>query len=216
MSCVRMGWFSVWFFLLGLANLSFAQSTPRSSNGPTDADINRPVSDIGGVVGQELNRIYSRGIGRGFTVSGVESLIGQRNRVGINTIGLDRGAAPTQSSLGRGRGAPSFGVGMSRGKKPFSTVSSRPTVSPYMSLFVDTLNDAVLPNYSTFTRPQLQQQRFNDDMRRQNMEMERRVQAISAQSAFASPRGSETQYPTGHPAMFSNTGRYYPANLRRR
>ena len=217
MSCVRVGWFSVWFFLLGLANLSFAQATSRGPNNPTDADINRPISDTGGVAGQELNRIYSRGIGRGFSVSGVENLVGQRNRVRINTIGLDRGVAPAQSSLGRGGRASSFGVGRGSGKKPFSTVSSSPTVSPYMSLFVDTLNDAVLPNYTTFTRPQLQQQRFNDDMRRQNMEMERRVQSISAQSAFASPRGSETQYPTGHPAMFSNTGRYYPANnLRRR
>jgi hypothetical protein len=213
-----MGWFSVWFFLLGMANLTFAQPTPRSSNTLTDADINRPVSKTGGVVGQELNRIYARGIGRGFTVSGQENIVGQANRIGINTIGLDRGAAPTQSSLGRnGNGrAPSFGVGMGRGQKPFSTVSSRPTVSPYMSLFVDTLNDAVLPNYTTFTRPQLQQQRFNDDMRMRNLEMERRVQSISAQSAFASPRGSESQHPTGHPAMFSNTGRYYPANLQRR
>ena len=216
MSCVRMGWFSVWFFSLGLANLSFAQPTPMSYSSPTDSDINSPISGAGGVAGQQLNRIYARSIGRGFTVSGQENLVRQGNQVNINTVGLDRGASPTQSSFGNSGRMASFGVGMGRGKKPFSSVSSRPTVSPYMTLFADTLNDSVLPNYTTFTRPQLNQQRFNDQVQRQNLELERRVQAISAQSAFVNPRGSETQAPTGHPAMFSNTGRYYPGNFRRR
>ena len=218
MSCIRMGWFSAGFFLLGLVNLSFAQPAAPALGGPSDASINRPVSNIGGVAGQELNMLYTRSIGRGFTVSGQENLVRQTNRVNINTIGLDRGAVPIQSSFGTGGRVASFGVGagIGSGKKPFASVSSRPTVSPYLSLFADTLSDGVLPNYTTFTRPQLQQQRFNDQMQRQNMEMERRVQAISAKPAFQNPRGSETQAPTGHPAMFSYTGSYYPANMQRK
>lgn len=218
MSCIRLGLFAAGFFLLGLVNLSFAQRAAPALDGPGDASINRPVSNIGGVAGQELSMLYTRSIGRGFSVSGQETLVRAGNQVNINTIGLDRGAAPIQSSFGTGGRVASFGTGkgMGRGKKPFSSVSSRPTVSPYLSLFADTLSDGVLPNYTTFTRPQLQQQRFNDQMQRQNMEMERRVQAISAKPAFQNPRGSETQAPTGHPAMFSNTGRYYPANMQRR
>jgi hypothetical protein len=211
-----MGWFSVWFFSLVLANLGFAQPVPLNRSAPTDRDITAPVSRAGGVAGQELNRIYTRSIGRGFTVSGQENMVRRGNQININTMGLDRGAAPIQSSFGRSGRMPGFGVGMSRGKKPFSSVSSRPTVSPYMSMFADTLNDSVLPSYTTFTRPQLNQQRFNDQMQRQNLEMERRVQSISARSAFVNPRGSETQAPTGHGAMFSNTGRFYPGNFRRR
>ena len=218
MSCIRMGWFSAGFFLLGLVNLSFAQPAAPGVSGPSDSSINRPVSNIGGVAGQELSMLYTRSIGRGFSVSGQENLVRQTNRIPINTIGLDRGAVPIQSSFGTGGRVASFGVGggIGSGKKPFASVSSRPTVSPYLSLFADTLSDGVLPNYTTFTRPQLRQQRFNDQMQRQNMEMERRVQAISAKPAFQNPRGSETQAPTGHPAMFSYTGSYYPANMQRR
>ena len=218
MSCIRMRWFAAGFFFLGMVNLSFAQRAAPALDGPGDASINRPVSNIGGVAGRELSMLYTRSIGRGFTVSGQENLVRQTNRIPINTIGLDRGAVPIQSSFGTGGRAASFGAGsgIGRGKKPFASVSSRPTVSPYLSLFADTLSDGVLPNYTTFTRPQLQQQRFNDQVQRQNMEMERRVQAISAKPAFQNPRGSETQAPTGHPAMFSYTGSYYPANMQRR
>ena len=108
MSCIRMGWFSAGFFLLGLVNLSFAQPAAPGVSGPSDSSINRPVSNIGGVAGQELSMLYTRSIGRGFSVSGQENLVRQTNRIPINTIGLDRGAVPIQSSFGTGGRAVSY------------------------------------------------------------------------------------------------------------
>jgi hypothetical protein len=56
----------------------------------------------------------------------------------------------------------------------------------------------------------LQQQQINQQVQRQNMDLARRMQAISAQSDF-NPRGSESQFPTGHQTVYRYYGRFYPA-----
>jgi hypothetical protein len=65
-------------------------------------------------------------------------------------------------------------------------------------------------NYNTLVRPMLQQQQFNQQVQRQSLEMERRLQSFAAQSDF-NPQGSTQQLPTGHQTVFRYYGRYYPA-----
>jgi hypothetical protein len=103
-----------------------------------------------------------------------------------------------------------LGIGSSSASKPFSNVTSTPTVSPYLNLFREDLGGNDDLNYQTLVRPQLEQQRTNALLQRQNEELSRRVQSISAQRDYA-PTGAQNQYPTGHPTMFNYHGRYYPA-----
>jgi hypothetical protein len=70
-------------------------------------------------------------------------------------------------------------------------------------------------NYQTLVRPMQQQQRFNEQIQRESMEIARRLQSIAAQPDF-NPQGSESQYPTGHKTVFNYTGHYYPMPVRQR
>lgn len=103
-----------------------------------------------------------------------------------------------------------FSVGTSTVSKPFSSHRATPTVSPWLNMFRDDLTGEGDLNYQTLVRPQLQQQQFNNQLERQNLELGRRVQAVSAQSAYQ-PQGSQQMYPTGHPTAFMNYMHYYPA-----
>ena len=116
------------------------------------------------------------------------------------TTAINTGVSSTSNSL-----APP------RASKPFSSVSSSPTVSPYLNLFRDDLDGSGDFNYQTLVRPQLNQLQLNQQFQNQNVELNRRVQAISAQRNYANPAGSEQIYPTGHPTAFGYHGRYYPA-----
>lgn len=92
--------------------------------------------------------------------------------------------------------------------KPFSTVQSQPTVSPYLNLFRNDLNGNNSLNYSTLVRPQLQQQQTNDQLERQNLQNARRLQAIAAQPK-SNQQGSKDVYPTGHQTAFNYLSHYY-------
>jgi hypothetical protein len=120
-----------------------------------------------------------------------------------------------QSSAGRSNPS-SFGLGSSSpASKPFSSYSPSPTTSPYLNLFREDLEGSSDLNYNTLVRPMLQQQRFNEQMQMQTMEISKRLQSIAAQADF-SPQGSTTQYPTGHQTVFNYYGHYYPALGQRR
>jgi hypothetical protein len=164
-----------------------------------------PISKPGGYASTELQTIYNMSIGTGYSVNSVNSnlLAGARARninVGQSQM---RGPASVGPRLG-------LGVGASVAGKPFQSFSPSPTVSPYLNLFREDREGGGDLNYNTLVRPQLQQQQFNQQVQRQNMELQRRLQAISAQSDF-NPRGSESQYPTGHQTVFRYYGRFYPA-----
>jgi len=118
------------------------------------------------------------------------------------------GSSPA-SSYNLGLSSPSTG-------KPFSSVTHSPTVSPYMNLFRDDLTGESDLNYQTLVRPQLDQQRVNAQVQRQNMEIARRVQSISARSDYGNPGGAQDQYPTGHPTSFRYYSHFYPALSGRR
>ncbi|TWT46718.1 SlyX family protein [Botrimarina hoheduenensis] len=92
--------------------------------------------------------------------------------------------------------------------KPFSGITRRPTVSPYLSLFNESLDDN-FETYTTLVRPQLQQQRLNDQLQRQTQLLNQRFQELSARPAF-NPQGSEQALATGHPTFFNNTFGFYP------
>lgn len=160
-----------------------------------------------GYASQQAQRIMNQDVGTGFTT---ESL----NRLTLNNIKANIPSVGQQSTRG---GAPNLGLGTNTplSAKPFTGFSPEPTTSPYLNLFREDFEGGGDLNYNTLVRPQLQQQQFNSSMQRQSMELARRVQSISAQPDF-NPRGSETQFPTGHTTVFMYHGRYYPGLAARR
>jgi len=165
----------------------------------------KPASNVGGVAGNEMRGIYRQSIGNDYTVSQViqntrnqmssqASYVGQEIRSGAR-YDVPVSAAPTS--------------------KPFSGFTPSPTVSPWMNMFREDLSGTGDLNYQTLVRPQLNQERINRQVERQNMELGQRVQAMSARNAY-NPEGSQQMYPTGHPTTFMNYGHYYPVSRRHR
>lgn len=93
--------------------------------------------------------------------------------------------------------------------KPFEMTPPRPTVSPYLQLHRDDLDES-LPNYFAFVLPQLQQQQ---QLHRQQVELERmhrRLQSAGRGAAAAEPSaGGVDGQPFNYHARFLNTGGYY-------
>jgi hypothetical protein len=108
-----------------------------------------------------------------------------------------------------------LGAGGSQVNKPFTGYDPGPTVSPYLNLFREDLEGNDHFNYTSLVRPQLQQQQFNQQVQRQNLELNRRLQSLAAQSDF-NPEGSKSQHPTGHQTVFNYHGHYYPSMGARR
>jgi len=113
-------------------------------------------------------------------------------------------SASSGSRIGLGLGT------SSRASKPFSGISSAPTVSPYLNLFRTDLNGGSNFNYSTLVQPQLQQQQVNQQLERQTIQNNRKLTAIAAQADF-NPQGSKDEFPTGHQTVFNYWGHYFPA-----
>jgi hypothetical protein len=162
----------------------------------------KPISKPGGYAQQELHEIYRQSIGTGYSGASLNAI----------TMHSARANTPYVRSPATVSGGPriGLGVGASTTNKPFNSYSPAPTVSPYLNLFREDLagNDDL--NYNTLVRPMLQQQQFNQQVQRQSLELERRLQSFAAQSDF-NPQGSEQQLPTGHQTVFRYYGRYYPA-----
>ncbi|MGI9327268.1 MAG: hypothetical protein ACR2PZ_18770, partial [Pseudomonadales bacterium] len=114
----------------------------------------------------------------------------------LNTASRDRVRAP---NLGSYRPPSS-----SFGSKPFSSISRKPTVSPYLGLN-SSFDQA--SSYFNNVRPQQQQQQVNQQLRRQNMANQHRLNQMAAAGPY-SPRGDENAAPTGHTAVFQNLGTY--------
>lgn len=93
--------------------------------------------------------------------------------------------------------------------KPFSDARQAPVISPYLSLDIRESSTG-LPNYYAFVRPQLEQQRFEQQQQRQNQRV--RQQLRSATAVGATTRGVNGGLPTtGHSTQYFNMGGYYPA-----
>ncbi len=91
-------------------------------------------------------------------------------------------------------------------QKPFSNVS-RSGVSPYLGLSAPFSSTA--EQYYTQVRPQLQQQRVNEQLAQRNAQLQHQLNSIAARPPY-DPQGSDTMQPTGHVAVFMNYGGYYP------
>ena len=111
------------------------------------------------------------------------------------------GAAPQVAAQASARRAARLGLrtNVPAQTKPFNTVVREPTVSPYLNLFREQ-SDEALPNYYTFVRPQLEQQRHNRQHAQQLQALERQVQ----QTGYAQPAGVRA-------ARFGDTSRFYGA-----
>ena len=162
----------------------------------------RPISKPGGYAQQELQAIYQQSIGSGYTSASLNNNV--MNSARGNTPSFRR---PAPASVGPRIG---LGIGATGSNKPFTSFSPAPTVSPYLNLFREDLAGGSDLNYNTLVRPMLQQQQFNQQVQRQGLELERRLQAFAAQSDF-NPQGSTSQLPTGHQTVFRYYGRFYPA-----
>ena len=188
----RWHWLSV---LLGASMVMVYVGTVAADTGSSF----KPVSSVGGYSGEALRSIYRQGIGNDYTVSG------------INQKSLRQGSAyvPYVGQSVRNTGS-SLGLSSPRLGKAFSSISSSPTVSPYLNLFREDLSGSGDLNYNTIVKPQLEQRRMNEQLQRQNLEIARRVQSIAAQADY-NPQGSKSQYPTGHQTVFMYLGHYYPS-----
>jgi hypothetical protein len=173
----------------------------------------KPRAGAGTTATRDLNSIYRSDVGDGLTSQSLNQLSLENARAHVANYGQASFGSGSPTSLSASR-VPSLGGG--GGAKPFASVSSSPTVSPYLNLFRDDLDGSSDFNYQTLVRPQFQQLATNQQFQRQNLELSQRVQSISAQSPYKNPAGSETQYPTGHQTAFGYYGNYYPGMPRPR
>lgn len=190
------------------AFLVFAMSTnavAQSSQPSPFITGTKPRASSGGFSDTDMRSIYQQDVGQGYTSTSLNQLSLQNARAQVGNYG--QASARPGASMSGGR-APTLGP--SRANKPFSSVGSSPTVSPYMNLFRDDLDGNGDFNYQTLVRPQVQQLATNQQFQRQNNEISQKVQAISAQSAYGNPAGSEQVYPTGHQTAFGYYSRFYP------
>jgi hypothetical protein len=160
------------------------------------------ASTLSGYSGQALRNLYSSDIGTGYTGQSLNNLALQQAQARVPNVG--------QASSLVDSPAASIGPGLSpRSSKPFSSVSTSPTISPYLNLFNTSRTGSDAFNYQTLVRPQLQQQAINQRQQRENLDIDRKVQALAARSAYNNQAGSDQQVPTGHVTTFMNYGHYY-------
>jgi hypothetical protein len=176
--------------IAGNASAQYSMYTPK------------PVSNVGGPTGQNLNQIYQSGVGQGFTGSSLNLLSLQYSKAQTPYVGQ---SSTQRSAIGAGQ---PLGLGGSAADKPFSSYSPGPTTSPYLNLFREDLSGSDDLNYNTLVRPQLQQQQFNEQSQRQALELNRRMQTLSAQADF-NVQGDKNEFPTGHKTLYHNYLHYY-------
>lgn len=190
-------------FALGV----FATVVAGGSPALAQVDIVQPRSGSGNQASNELRQIYNRDVGQGFTSQSLNQISLANARAQVGNFG--QSSVNQRFSPGGGGRVPSL-AGGGTAAKPFSSVTSSPTVSPYLNLFREDFDGGGDFNYQTLVRPQFQQLATNQQFQRQNTELSQKVQAISAQSAFQNPAGSEQLYPTGHQTAFGYYGTFYP------
>jgi hypothetical protein len=90
--------------------------------------------------------------------------------------------------------------------KPFSNFVGQGSVTPWLALSQPFTSPTT--NYFSNVRPQLDQQRANQQMAARNAQMQRQLNTLAAQAPY-NPAGSENMAPTGHVATYMNFGGYY-------
>ncbi|MCA9240705.1 MAG: hypothetical protein KDA37_10915 [Planctomycetales bacterium] len=128
-----------------------------------------------------------------------------------NTLEYFGGGAAARRTLAqlpqRPRFIPQGGtpVGAASYNKPFDGQQQDPTISPYLNLFREDLEES-LPNYYTFVRPYQQQIETNRQQQQRLQGLQQKVQRASYQT----PAGASGSLPpTGTRARFGDTGQFY-------
>ncbi len=205
-------------FALSVAGFAFTQCELAIGQ-PRSLGIGPPRD----AASQELGQIRRQAVGQGYTIA-------DTNRLSLNNIRplqvqnlagtpLSGGALRPVSAAANNQAvaAPSqrARVGGAAGftapvNKPFTNISRRPTVSPYLLLFNDDdgTNENNL-NYQTLVRPMLQQEAFNEQVNRDQLRINQQLSALAGQNAFQT-QGSQQLAPTGHAAVFNNTMNFFP------
>ncbi len=131
---------------------------------------------------------------------------------GVSSVGFRQFSPSSNSSATappRSQSA-SFGISASTPtSKPFASVNTQPTISPYMGLFNEGFGEFNDLDYQTVVRPAIQQRDFNQQVVRQTQAINRRVNALAARNAY-NTTGNQGVMPTGHAATFNNHSRFYP------
>ena len=188
--------------LFAVLAVAVSLEVASSSSTAVGQELVKARGGSGNISSTELRNIYREDVGTGYTSQSLNQLSLQNARAQVGNVGqasLNSQSGPRVQSLAGGTTS-----------KPFSSVSNSPAVSPYLNLFREDFEGGGDFNYQTLVRPQFQQLATNQQFQRQNTELSQRVQAISAQSAFKNPAGSEQQYPTGHQTAFGYYGSFYP------
>ena len=90
-------------------------------------------------------------------------------------------------------------------------VTSRPSVSPYLSLLNVSNAVAGLPSYHTAVRPRLEQQRQQQEQMQQQNKLRRlQAQVSSVRRDMQQAQQGNGLFPTGHPTRFGNYLHYFP------
>lgn len=200
----------------------FAQSgggssrRPSASRGFPSPGANRPANGLR-LGPNSINSFVTRGQTAGTAAADIRT---DNNRSGLGSLNRSSQSNPFRAPQ-RARAA-SFGTVSSRqAVKPFTGATTSPTSSPYLGLFDINLDgDSVAFNQRV--QPALQQQAANRQLQRQQQQQIRlqqqqsqedaainiQLQQILARPTF-NPSGSQRTPPTGHPAVFGNTSRYF-------
>jgi hypothetical protein len=107
----------------------------------------------------------------------------------------------------------SSNTGASQAQKPFSNIGARGGVSPYLGLSAPFSSTA--EQYYAQVRPQIQQQRINQQMEQRNAQLQHQLNSVAARPPY-DVQGSDAMAPTGHVAVFMNYGGYYPESGKKR
>jgi hypothetical protein len=192
-SISALPWFRLAALVSGLA-VRIAVAQDSVSGGPS--------SNVGGYTGEAMKSLYRSDVGTGYTVQSLNSIALANAQSRVPYVGQAQATdSMPAATIGPGIGA--------RSTKPFSSISTTPTVSPYLNLFNTSGTGTSAFNYQTLVRPQLQQQAINQQQQRQNLDIDRKVQALAARGAYSHPEGSDQEAPTGHQTTFMYYGHYY-------
>lgn len=142
----------------------------------------------------QINGLYRRNSSSNYTTQTIRSRLLNRT---VPQYGF--------SQANRGLFSGVLGNGPTAGK-PFAGASGGGSVSPWLALSEPFTSSA--HNYYTQVRPQLDQQRINQQMAARSQQMQRQLNSMAARGPY-SITGDEHMAPTGHTAAFFNYGGYY-------
>lgn len=153
----------------------------------------------------QVNQFKTRSSASGFTSERMSKAVINSAVPRYNFSTVNQGAL--RGAIGPVGGRPA-GSAIGSRPKPFANANTGPSTSPYLGLLSDTPFTSTTTNYFTKVRPQIEQQKMNEKLMAQNMQLQQKLQAAASQGPY-STTGSEDRAPTGHAAVYMNNGGTY-------